>query len=81
MVNHYEHHQEITTKNELFKNVKQFYDEKQQNAFHFIPLTFCLKVAPDRIQQSLKQQIQPFKQVFKLLDEFKTHFDPNPPAE
>ena len=48
MVNHFEHHHEITTKNELFKNLKTCSDEKQQNAFHLIPLTFCLKISADR---------------------------------
>ena len=48
MVNHFEYHAEITTKNELFKNLKAFYDEKQQNAFHTLPLTFYLKISTDR---------------------------------
>ena len=74
MVNHFEYHAEITTKNELFRNVKAHYDDRQGNAFHTIPLTFCLKISPDRQNASIKQQLKPFKQVFKLLEEFKEHF-------
>ena len=48
MVNHFEHHQEITTKNELFKNWKLHSDEKRENAFYSIPLTFCLKISAER---------------------------------
>ena len=29
MVNHFEHHHEITTKNELFKNLKSHNDENK----------------------------------------------------
>ena len=76
MVNHFENHQEITTKNELFKNLKQYSDERGQNAFHTIPLTFCLKVSADRQNASIKQQLKPFKEVFKLLEEFKEKFVP-----
>lgn len=48
MVNHFEAHHEITTKNELFKNLKSYNDERGQNAFSTIPLTFCLKISADR---------------------------------
>ena len=48
IVNHFEHHHEVTTKNELFKNLKSHYDEKNLNAFHTLPLTFYLKVSADR---------------------------------
>lgn len=54
MANHFEHHSEITTKNELFKNWKHYSDERGQNAFHSIPLTFCLKISADRQNQSIK---------------------------
>ena len=77
MVNHFEHHHEITTKNELFKNLKSHNDENKQNAFYSIPLTFCLKISADRQNQSIKQQLKPFKEVYKLLEEFKEHCNPD----
>ena len=77
MVNHFEHHAEVSTKNELFRNIKSYSDEKQSNAFHMIPLTFCLKISADRQTQSIKQQLKPFKEVFNLLEEFKQHCNPD----
>ena len=71
MANHFENHIEITTKNELFRNLKTFYEERQQNVFYTLPLTFCIRVQPDRQTQSIKQQMKPFKEIFKLLEEFK----------
>lgn len=82
MVNHFETHSEITTKNELFRNLKQFSDERGSNAFHMIPLTFCLRISSERQDKSIKQQLKPFKEVFKLLEEFKDMFeDPTPAAQ
>lgn len=75
MVNHIEGHTEITTKNELFKNVKNFFDERNMNAFHAMPITFCLKINPEKNDNSIKKQLSPFKQVFNLLEEFKTFFE------
>lgn len=75
MVNHVEGHHEITTKNELFKNVKNYFDERNLNAFHAMPITFYIKVTTDKNDGSLKKQLSPFKQVFNLLEEFKGLFD------
>jgi len=45
MVNHYEGHGEITTKNKLFKNITKWHDEKKEIVFkNMLPMTFCLKV-------------------------------------
>jgi hypothetical protein len=75
MVNHVEGHHEITTKNELFKNVKNYFDERNLNAFHVMPITFYIKVTSEKNDGSLKKQLAPFKQVFNLLEEFKGLFD------
>lgn len=61
MVNHFEGHSEITKKNDLFKNVKNWFDERNENAFHVLPLTFYVKVAPERMVQSMKEQLATFK--------------------
>jgi hypothetical protein len=71
-----EGHHEITTKNDLFKNVKNFFDERNLNAFHVMPITFYIKVTTEFKDGSLKKQLSPFKQVFNLLEEFKPLFDP-----
>jgi len=45
LVNHYEGHDEITTKNKLFKNVTIWHDEQKKLVFkNMLPLTFCIKV-------------------------------------
>lgn len=42
MVNHFEFHAEITTKDNLFKNFLAFAELNNFNAFDYIPLTFAL---------------------------------------
>jgi len=45
MVNHFEGHSEITTKNKLFKNITKWHDENYISVFKtMLPLTFCLKI-------------------------------------
>ncbi len=61
MVNHVEGHHEITTKNELFKNVKNYFDERNLNSFHVMPITFYIKVSSDKNDGTLKKQLAPFK--------------------
>lgn len=75
MANHIEGHHEVSTKNELFKNVKDYFDERNLNAFNVMPITFYIKVPTERADESLKKLLSPFKQVYNLLDEFKSLFD------
>ena len=83
MVNHYENHGEVTTKDALYKNLKAYYESKNSNVFFAIPLTFCLKISPGRQQVSIKNQIKPFKEVFDLIEQFKEQWsldsDPDAP--
>lgn len=72
MVNHYEGHAEISTKNKLFKNITKWHDENHQLVFkNMLPLTFCLKLpvhANGEVdKKSLNFDIKPFKQAFNLL--------------
>jgi hypothetical protein len=55
MANHVEGHHEVTTKNELFKNVKNFMDDRNLNAFNVMPITFYIKVTNDKQDGSLKK--------------------------
>jgi hypothetical protein len=77
MTNHFEGHGEISKKHEMFKNLRSLCDEIGENVFHITPLTFFLKIAPDRAQFSIKEGIKQFKQIYRLLDEFKEIFDCN----
>ena len=71
MVNHFEGHAEITTKNKLFKNISKWHDENEVSVFkRILPLTFCLKVpilsTGEVDSKVLSNELKPFKQVFKL---------------
>lgn len=73
MVNHYEGHAEISTKNKLFKNVTKFCDEQQEVVFkNVLPLTYCLKLpvlASGEVDiKSLNYELKPWKQAYKLLN-------------
>jgi hypothetical protein len=70
MVNHVEGHNEISNKHELFKNVKDHMDAQHENAFFMLPLTFCFKITLDKLSAVLRKEMKPFRQAFKLLEEF-----------
>jgi hypothetical protein len=60
MVNHFEGHHEITTKNKLFKNIAAY----RQDVFKsMLPLTFCIKIKVDGSidNKMLDKQLKPFK--------------------
>lgn len=76
MVNHFEGHAEITTKNKLFKNITKWHDENSVSVFKkTLPLTFCLKIPilsnGEVDTKILSAELKPFKQVFKLLSKHK----------
>ena len=76
MVNHFEGHAEITTKNKLFKNITKWHDENSVSVFkRILPLTFCLKIpvlsSGEVDPKGLSAELKPFKQVFKLLSKHK----------
>ena len=50
MTNHFEGHGEVSKKHEMFKNLRILCDEMGENVFHITPLTFFLKIAPERAQ-------------------------------
>lgn len=75
--NHVECHGEISRKHELFKNLRAYIDGSHDiggNVFSVTPLTFYLKIAPEKGAYSVKQQMALFKQVYSLLEEFKEVF-------
>lgn len=42
MVNHFEHHREISNKQYLIKNLTYFLESNKMNVFDYTPLTFVL---------------------------------------
>jgi hypothetical protein len=76
MTNHYEGHSEISWKHDLFKNLKGMCSELNESVYHITPLTFYVKVVPEKgTYQSIKQGMHQFKQIYSLLEEFKAKFD------
>lgn len=78
-VNHLEGHTELTRKNELYKNIRHHLHASgsAQKLFALLPVQFHIKVQLDPKQEKvskkeLKASLQQFKQVFKLLEGFKT---------
>ena len=72
MVNHYEGHAEITTKNKLFKNITKWHDEQGDAVFkNMLPLTFSIKLPVysngEIDKKALNQELRAFKQAFQLL--------------
>ena len=66
MVNHYEGHAEITTKNKLFKNITKWHDEMQEIVFkNMLPLSFSIKIPVlangDVEKKILNYELKPFK--------------------
>ena len=47
--------------------------------FKIVPMTFYLKINLEKTSFSIKQQLQSFKFIFKLLEEFKPIFNIDPP--
>lgn len=48
MVNHLEGHSEISRKDELFRNLKQYVEGINENVFSVMPLTFHVKINQDK---------------------------------
>lgn len=75
MANHFEFHGEVSKKGDLFRNLKGMFEFNGENVFQVLPLTYTIKIALDKPAYSIKQQLTPFRYVYKLLDEFKKVFD------
>lgn len=65
MVNHFEGHSEISTKNNFLKNVRVWHEERGENVFReTTPLTFNIKVptlAGEVDVNHLRQELKTFK--------------------
>lgn len=63
MVNHFEFHQEVTTKDLLFKNLKAYAELNKINVFDYIPLTFLVDVD----SQTYSPDIEKFSRCFEAI--------------
>ena len=64
IVNHFEHHHEITTKDLLFKNVKAYAELNKINVFDHLPLTFIIYVDA----QSYSSDLERFAKCYEIID-------------
>ena len=63
MVNHYENHWLITTKDNLFKNLVQYL---KHDVYNIVPLTFCI----ESYSKDYKQDLEKFKIVFDIIQQY-----------
>lgn len=69
MVNHFEFHYLLTQKDTLLHSMTKYFNQKQENVFNFLPLTFCI----DTKQKS--EDYDYFMTVFQLLEKNKIKKD------
>ncbi|CAD8109961.1 unnamed protein product [Paramecium primaurelia] len=58
VVNHFEFHQEISQKSNLFRNLSQYCEENQLDILSFVPLTFVLDFTNEKADVYLLQFLQ-----------------------
>lgn len=66
LVNHFENHCEITTKDRLFTNLKEY---SESEVFNYVPLTFLVEAKSDNFYEELDK----FRSVYKVLKPFSQH--------
>lgn len=54
VVNHVEGHSEVSKKHELFKNLKAYCEETNEQVYYITPMTFYLKISPEKAIYSIK---------------------------
>jgi hypothetical protein len=71
MVNHFEFHYEITTKDLLFKNLMTYAELNKINVFDYVPLTFVIDVDSQSYTQDLVRFTQCYEIIASCLDSDK----------
>ena len=57
-MNHIDGHCALTTKDQLFTNIKSYCEKKQMNVYDIIPLTFTIDFLSDNQTQKMDQIAQ-----------------------
>jgi hypothetical protein len=73
LVNHFENHDCITTKDQLFKNMLLYCETKKLNVFDFTPITFILEVDSTNYVYELEKFITYFTYIDKILSSKPIH--------
>jgi len=71
MINHFENHHEVTTKDCLFKNLLTYVEHKRGNVFDYVPLTFLLDVDSETYALDYEKIIH----CYNIIEGFKKNTD------
>jgi len=75
MVNHFEYHAEVTTKDGLFKNMLSYAQSHKLNVFDYVPLTFTVDLDNDPKGSDLDKFVQCYNMLdvaqFNKIDKFE----------
>ena len=64
IVNHVRGHGTLTTKDNLFLNLRQFYESQKQNVFEVLPLTIVI----DYLKDDVSQKVEQVQTILNLID-------------
>lgn len=64
LVNHVKGHGQLTTKDNLFINLKAYYETQKMNIYDVVPLTIVL----DYLKDDVGDRVEQFLSIMKLID-------------
>lgn len=68
LVNHVNGHHQLTTKDRLFLNLKQYYESQKLNIYDVVPLTMVLDYLKDDVGEKVEQFLNVFKTIEKNIN-------------
>lgn len=71
MINHFEFHKEITSKNLLFTNLQTFLDNNRENVFLNLPITFSIEININKPNMQLSHALHNFISFYQVLESNK----------
>ena len=66
IVNHFENHSEITTKDKLFMNLREYDVDR---VFQYVPLTFLIESNSDTFAEDLDK----FRTIYNICEQYNQH--------
>jgi hypothetical protein len=64
VVNHVKGHYQLTTKDNLFLNIKSFFESQKQNVFDIVPLTIVI----DYLKDDVGEKMEMFMNLHKIIE-------------
>jgi len=68
LYNHFEHHKELTRKNDLFSNLQLHCIHTGENVFDLVPMTFHVFIGAGRAGENLEVALKKFDGIFASLE-------------